>query len=261
METCRVVVLICSLSTALAFMPQRNLLLPMHAHHLLSTPLEWSGVLCSRVGQTALRAKETAEEEALRRGGGRGTKGLYVRPSKALEIGGGFYVPGLEGYRLRLAIVGLILTLLTLNRVLLPGYNPLASQVVSETITVLTALFVLVQALFDATFKGGGGSEQGNVAPMSSDGSDDGTAAVMGGGVNAAGVYVDPNASEVQRDWLQWQVSAAMQTVPASCGALVVGTRSRVSAAGCNTKRTHSLQYAGVMLRLIIIFHIILYFA
>lgn len=73
--------------------------------------------------------RETAEEAALRRGGGRGTKGLYVRPSKALEVGGGFYVPGLEGYRLRVAIVGLVLTLLTLNRVLLPGFQPQPTQV------------------------------------------------------------------------------------------------------------------------------------
>jgi len=73
--------------------------------------------------------RETAEEAALRRGGGRGTKGLYVRPSKALEVGGGFYVPGLEGYRLRVAIVGLVFTLLTLNRLLLPGYEPQFTQV------------------------------------------------------------------------------------------------------------------------------------
>jgi hypothetical protein len=74
-------------------------------------------------------SRETAEEAALRRGGGRGTKGLYVRPSKALEVGGGFYVPGLEGYRLRVAIVGLVLTLLTLNRLLLPGFKPQTTQV------------------------------------------------------------------------------------------------------------------------------------
>lgn len=34
--------------------------------------------------------------------GERGMKGFYRRPSKAIEQGGGFFVPGLEGERVRL---------------------------------------------------------------------------------------------------------------------------------------------------------------
>ena len=40
----------------------------------------------------------------------------YKRPSAALERGGGFFVPGLEGYKLRAAMGTLVLTLLALNR-------------------------------------------------------------------------------------------------------------------------------------------------
>jgi hypothetical protein len=209
--------------------------LGMHA-----PPALWSSVprrqgLVGRLSHT-LRAKETVEEEAARRGGGRGTKGLYVRPSKALEVGGGFYVPGLEGYRLRLAIVGLIVTLLTLNRLLLPGYEPLPNQVVSETITALTATFVLVQALFDAAFKGGAAAEDDDGATPAVE------AAPAAGAVAAGSVYVDTSASAESRDRLQWLVAAALQTVPAGSSVVVVGTRSRVAAAGAGAAAPSAAQ-------------------
>ena len=58
-------------------------------------------------------AAETAEEAAKRRGEKRG---FYIRPSAALERGGGFFIPGLEGSKLRFAIAFVLLGLLTLNR-------------------------------------------------------------------------------------------------------------------------------------------------
>lgn len=42
-------------------------------------------------------------------------RNLYVRPSAAIERGGGFYVPGLEGGRLRILVGALIGALLALN--------------------------------------------------------------------------------------------------------------------------------------------------
>lgn len=180
----------------------------------------------SRKGLTRRRAKESVEEEAARLGGGRGTKGLYVRPSKALEVGGGFYVPGLEGYRLRLAIVGLILTLLSLNRLLLPGFTPNANQVVSESITVLTAVFVLLQALFDATFKGGAGEAESTDATPAA-----GEAEV---GSTESAMYVDPALGAEQSERLQWLMGAALQTVQAGSSTLVMGTGSRVAASGAS---------------------------
>jgi hypothetical protein len=49
----------------------------------------------------------------------KGSSGVYVRPSAAIERGSGFFVPGLEGYKVRL-FVGSIIVLLT---VLLHFYN------------------------------------------------------------------------------------------------------------------------------------------
>ena len=183
--------------------------------------------LSCRGGRSARRAKESLEEEAQRRGGGRGTKGMYVRPSKALEVGGGFYVPGLEGYRLRVAIVGLVLTLLALNRLLLPGYTPQSSQVISEGIVVLTALFVLAQALFDAAFAGGdarGGGLEAPPAAGASGGSDaEQPPGAVGARLAATEMYVDPDVGEGQRYKLQWLMGAALQTVQAGSSALVLG--------------------------------------
>ena len=169
--------------------------------------------------------KESVEEEAARRGGGRGTKGLYVRPSKALEVGGGFYVPGLEGYRLRLVIVGLILTLLSLNRLLLPGFKPLPNQVVSETITVLTAMFVLLQAVFDATFKGNTGDAATTDATPAA-------GAEAGPSEADDALYVDPALGDEESERLEWLMGAALQTVQAGSSILVLGTASRVASSG-----------------------------
>lgn len=45
--------------------------------------------------------------------------------------GGGFFIPGLEGYRLRLFTSVLVLVLLVLNR--FPGYTPEPTQVLTTT--------------------------------------------------------------------------------------------------------------------------------
>jgi hypothetical protein len=209
------------ISSNLAFgLPRRGAAAPgaFASSHVLPA---W---LRSQDGLSARRAKESLEEEAQRRGGGRGTKGMYVRPSKALEVGGGFYVPGLEGYRLRVAIVGLVLTLLALNRLLLPGYTPKPSQVVSEGIVVFTALFVFAQALFDAAFAGGDARGSCLEAPPSIDGSDaEKPPGAVGARLAATEMYVDLDVGEGQRYKLQWLMGAALQTVQAGSSALVLG--------------------------------------
>ena len=89
-----------------------------------------------------LAASETPEEAIARRGE---RKGFYVRPSAAIERGGGFFIPGLEGWKLRAAISSTVLVLLAMNR--LPGYDAPISQVVSEACSTLAAVTLLVQAV------------------------------------------------------------------------------------------------------------------
>ena len=75
--------------------------------------------------------------------------GYYKRPSAALEQGGSFYVPGLEGPRLRLGGAAVLSAGLVLNRLLsvsgLPATGPEFSQVVSEGLGALGIALIFIQ--------------------------------------------------------------------------------------------------------------------
>ena len=93
---------------------------------------------------TAARAAPRLVEPQPR---GKGS-GYYVRLSAALERGGGFYVPGLEGYRLRLLVAAVLGGALVLNRVLSPG-TPGSSQAISELLGATGCAVLLYQVVTD----------------------------------------------------------------------------------------------------------------
>lgn len=70
---------------------------------------------------------------------------LYRRPSAALEQGGSFFVPGLEGTKLRTGAAAVLSVGLLLNRILSPG-EPVSSQYVSEALGVFSCLIVFAQS-------------------------------------------------------------------------------------------------------------------
>ena len=74
--------------------------------------------------------------------------GYYVRPSAALERGGGFYVPGLEGDRLRLLVAVVLGVGLVLNRVLSEG-TPVLSQGISEALGFAGIGLLILQVVSD----------------------------------------------------------------------------------------------------------------
>ena len=71
-------------------------------------------------------------------------KGYYTRPSAAFEQGGGFYVPGLEGAKLRLAAAFVLSAGLVLNRVFSPG-EAAASQLGSEALGAVGVALLFAQ--------------------------------------------------------------------------------------------------------------------
>ena len=71
-------------------------------------------------------------------------KGVYVRPSGAIERGSGFFVPGLEGPRVRLVFGGVLLILSAINHV---ANGALPTLSFEEIIAVLFSLLVLFQAV------------------------------------------------------------------------------------------------------------------
>ena len=77
-----------------------------------------------------------------------GMKGYYRRPSRAIEKGGGFYVPGLEGERIRVLTAAALVLMYVTNR----AGQTVASlpQVISELTGLSLALLLFVQGAADA---------------------------------------------------------------------------------------------------------------
>mmetsp|Transcript_10026 Transcript_10026/g.14993 ORF Transcript_10026/g.14993 Transcript_10026/m.14993 type:complete len:345 (+) Transcript_10026:696-1730(+) len=75
----------------------------------------------------------------------RGMKGYYVRPSRAIEKGGGFYVPGLEGDRIRIISALFLLALCVLNSN--GGIDGSFSQLVSILTGVIAAFTLFLQGV------------------------------------------------------------------------------------------------------------------
>lgn len=73
----------------------------------------------------------------------------YKNPSKAIEKGGGFYIPGLRGPRLRIAVSTLSCALLSLNHLTAGAEAAQKSLQASETIAATAAFAVLATALAD----------------------------------------------------------------------------------------------------------------
>lgn len=71
----------------------------------------------------------------------------YARPTQAIEKGGAFYVPGLEGTGVYVAGASVAGVGLILNRLLSPN-EPEWNQVVSEVIGVVGIVYIYVQAFF-----------------------------------------------------------------------------------------------------------------
>mmetsp|Transcript_18532 Transcript_18532/g.26177 ORF Transcript_18532/g.26177 Transcript_18532/m.26177 type:complete len:326 (+) Transcript_18532:133-1110(+) len=74
-------------------------------------------------------------------------KGVYSRPSAAIERGSGFFIPGLEGERVRLLFGLLVLILTVANHMMSPGTT--AGVAFSESLAVLYAILLLLQAAIE----------------------------------------------------------------------------------------------------------------
>ena len=75
-----------------------------------------------------------------------GMKGFYRRPSRAIEKGGGFFVPGLEGEKIRLTTVAVIIIMFAINRYGNDGQFSL-NLFVSEAIGTSMALVLFIQSV------------------------------------------------------------------------------------------------------------------
>jgi hypothetical protein len=80
--------------------------------------------------------------------GKRGMKGYYRRPSRAIEKGGGFFVPGLEGEKIRVVSAAAIILMIASNRA--GVQDATVSQITSEVIGIVMALILFLQGIAEA---------------------------------------------------------------------------------------------------------------
>ena len=80
---------------------------------------------------------------------GKQAKGFYIRPSAAIERGGGFFIPGLEGAKLRIALGGGLLVLSGLS-IAASGDAPLAVRV-SECVAAFASAGVVLPYVLPST--------------------------------------------------------------------------------------------------------------
>ncbi|CAJ1945121.1 unnamed protein product [Cylindrotheca closterium] len=83
-----------------------------------------------------------AEEEKRKK-----SKGVYVRPSGAIEKGSGFFVPGLEGPKVRVVFGSVLLILTAINHITSP--TPFGNLSFEEVVAILYSLLVLFQAAIE----------------------------------------------------------------------------------------------------------------
>lgn len=99
--------------------------------------------------------------------GKRGMKGYYRRPSRAIEKGGGFFVPGLEGEKIRVVSAAVLVLMIASNRA--GVQDATMAQVTSEVIGVVMAVILFVQGIAEAFPQiGASTSASSNAAPISS---------------------------------------------------------------------------------------------
>mmetsp|Transcript_25838 Transcript_25838/g.31858 ORF Transcript_25838/g.31858 Transcript_25838/m.31858 type:complete len:357 (+) Transcript_25838:172-1242(+) len=102
------------------------------------------------------------------------SKGVYSRPSAAIEKGSGFFIPGLEGSRVRVLFGIVVLILNYVNHVLSSsssGYNEVAASnlVLSEKIATFYGIFILLQGMIEFAKERGLGFDDVSISSNRSD--------------------------------------------------------------------------------------------
>ncbi|KAL3941533.1 MAG: hypothetical protein SGBAC_004117 [Bacillariaceae sp.] len=152
--------------------------------------------LASRISNTQLYAEEK-----------KNSKGVYVRPSGAIEKGSGFFVPGLEGPKVRVVFGSVLLLLTAVNHITSP--TPFESLSFEEIIAVLYSLLVLFQAAIEF------GKEE-----LIVEGSSRAVKSRSSSGTNEALVQQwatsNTNIDEDEKSKIQWAAASYLSITPAT---------------------------------------------
>lgn len=133
------------------------------------------------------------------------TKGVYVRPSAAIERGSGFFIPGLEGPKVRLLFGIVVLLLTAVNRALTIILPTDGVMTVTETLAIGYAMLLLLQAAIEF-----GKEERGFVVSLINPSDDDN---------DRADVWTQQwqnNREEKRIDQIQWSAASYLALTPAT---------------------------------------------
>mmetsp|Transcript_25957 Transcript_25957/g.24810 ORF Transcript_25957/g.24810 Transcript_25957/m.24810 type:complete len:294 (+) Transcript_25957:145-1026(+) len=118
------------------------------------------------IGRVNFRTSFSIKSSESDMDGKRGMKGYYRRPSRAIEKGGGFFIPGLEGEKIRVLSAAVLILAIASNRA--GVQDATAAQITSEVIGVVMAVILFVQGLAEAFPSVGSSQSIANAAPLSS---------------------------------------------------------------------------------------------
>ncbi|KAL7541885.1 hypothetical protein ACHAXR_011332 [Thalassiosira sp. AJA248-18] len=99
-------------------------------------------------------------------------RGVYARPSAAIERGSGFFIPGLEGSRIRFLFGITVLLADAANHVLVGGQPGDWGQVVAESVSAFYGALLLLQGSIESAVEKGyaGGGNEGVINSENEDG-------------------------------------------------------------------------------------------
>jgi hypothetical protein len=134
-------------------------------------------------------------------------RGVYARPSAAIERGSGFFVPGLEGPRVRLLVGAVLLAATAVNHVVLSSpENGTAGDAFSDGLAAAYSLVVLLQAGIEYS------KEERRTNVQEEGGSPSGTASVTSYQQQWSIPVGDDN--DGWREKVEWAASSYLQLTP-----------------------------------------------
>ncbi len=144
-------------------------------------------------------------------------KGVYSRPSAAIERGSGFFVPGLEGSKVRVLFGMLVLVLNYVNHIFSSGanVNEITGFAFSERIATFYGIFLLFQGIIEFAKENGFGFDGVNStgAPTG----DDSTGIVLNQGGLAQFISPSLNAlGENAAEGVCWAAASYLALTPAT---------------------------------------------
>ncbi|KAA8494103.1 hypothetical protein FVE85_4078 [Porphyridium purpureum] len=173
----------------------------------------------------------------------KGSKALYKRPSIAIEKGGGFYIPGLEGPRLRIFIGTVAGLLLTWNHSSGPGLNASWHTLLSESVAALAALSLLSIAFKQMNAPAVPSAQSSNAQNVSAGATPVADTDANSSGFDEGGIplNIQPMSRDSTGTIEQWLVESVVDLTIMDCCAIVKEQADQAATVSGNVGRIRSL--------------------